>query len=61
MEFLLADLRLVKPYMEEMKESNPDRYERIIAKYNVIFKDLKPNDRKGPPVIDFLKDIFCEE
>jgi len=61
MEFYLADLRLVKSYMEEMKESDPDRYKRIVDKYNVEFKDMKPNDRTGPPVIDFLKDIFCND
>jgi hypothetical protein len=61
MEFYLNDLRLVKPYMEELKESDPQRYARIIEKYNIIFKDMVPNSGKAPTIPEFLKDIFCNE
>ncbi len=61
MEFYFDDLRVIKPYMEELKESDPARYKRIVDKYNVIFKDLEPNSGRGPAMLPFLKDIFCND
>ncbi len=57
LEYFMADLRLTAAFMEELKESDPERHKRICVHWSGVLAGIKPNSRMGPPLSEFILDI----
>ena len=53
-------VRFLACYLEVLKEEDPALHEKICSKHREIMKDIVPDSKKGPTILEMITDVLQE-